>query len=209
MSISLPQAAPEESSPPRRPARAIVHLAAPAGISVATLVALTIVIEWGWGHPERFGSVDAYRAVMDAAVLARIGPAFLSAIIVYPVMRLRGASMGWAALGAVSSALAFGLFGALLALRFFPPGQALYYALNPMVVAAIGSQVAWSAVAEIFVRWRVAGRAGLRDRRLWVAVSVVALAGFALLYVGVIWDGGRHWFYVWIRGFMMLFGTGQ
>ena len=209
MSISTPQASPDQSAGSSDTSRRLLYVAAPAVISIVTLLALTALIEWGSGHPERFNSVGAYRAFMDVAVLARFGPAFLSAIIVYPAMRLRGASIGWAGWGAASSAIAFGLVSAVLALRFFPPAQALYYALNPMVVAALGSQVAFSALAEVFVRWRRHGRAGLRNPRLWAIVIAVATAGFALCYVGVIWDGGRHWFYVWIRGFMLFFGNGQ
>lgn len=189
--------------------RHMLRIATPALISITTLIVLTVVITWGWGQPDRFGSVEAYRGVMDLAVLARLGPAFMSGVVVYPAMRLRGAGIGWAAAGAVASALAFGVIGALQALTFFPPAQAAYYVINPMVVGAIGSQLAWCAVTEPFVRWRRGGVSALTSVRLWVIVTAVAVGGFALLYIGVIWDGGRHWFYVWIRGFMFLFGTGQ
>jgi len=189
----------------RRP----LHIAAPAIISVSTIVVLTLVIIWGWGQPERFSSDGVYRAVMDFAVLARLGPVFLSGLIVWPAMRLRGASLVWASLGALSSAVAFGVIGAIGSLTFFPPAQAAYYVLNPMVVAAIGSQIGCSALGEVFVRWRRGGRAALRSVRLWAVALPVGFAGFALFYVGVIWDGGSHWFYLWIRGFMLIFGTGQ
>ena len=188
--------------------RSAWFIAAPALISVGTIVALTLLITWGWGHPERFGSETLYRGVMDAAVLLRLGPVFMSGIIVWPAMRLRGASIGWAALGTVSSAVAFGVIGALQALTFFPPLQAAYYVLNPMVVGAIGSQIGWMAVGEVFVRWRRGGLAAITPRLLLI-VAPIAVVGFTLFYIGVIWDGGRHWFYVWIRGFMALFGTGQ
>lgn len=193
-----------------RPAKARpLHIAAPAIISVATIVVLTLVITWGWGQPERFSSDGVYRTVMNFAVLARLGPVYLAAIIVWPVMRLRGASMPWAAVGALASALAFGVIGAIGSLTYFPPGQAAYYILNPMVIAAIGSQVGCSAIGELYVRWRRGGRAALRHWRLWAVVLPIGAAGFVLFYVGVIWDGGSHWFYLWIRGFMVLFGTGQ
>lgn len=185
------------------------HVAAPAIISVVTLVVLTLVIAWGWGQPERFGSETIYRAVMNFAVFARLGPVYLSAIIVWPAMRLRGASMPWATVGALSSAIAYGVIGSIQQLTFFVPAQAAYYVLNPMVIGAIGSQVALSALGEVFVRWRQQDHAALRSWRFWLGVIAVAVAGFAFLYVGVIWDGGRHWFYIWIRGFMLMFGSGQ
>jgi len=184
------------------------HIGVPAVISVITIVILTLAISRGWGQPERFSSVDVYRAVMNVAVMARLGPIFMAGIIVYPAMRLRGASIGWAGVGAVSSALAFGVISGVQALTFFPPAQAAYYVINPMVVAAIGSQIGCSAIGEIFVRWR-RDPASLRSARFWLLTIAVAFMGFALFYVGVIWDGGQHWFYVWIRGFMLLFGTGQ
>lgn len=185
------------------------RIATPAIISVATLLVLTVVVDRLWGRPEAFPSVSTYRSVMDAAVLLRVGPAFLSALIVWPAMRLRGATIGWAAIGSLSSAVAFGVLGTLQALTFFPPAQAAYYAINPMVVGAIGSQIGWCALGEVFVRWRRGGRAALRQRRLWAVVMPVALAGFTLFYVGVVWDGGRHWFYIWMQGFTLLFGAGQ
>ena len=58
--------------------RSAWFIAAPALISVGTIVALTILITWGWGQPERFGSETLYRGVMDAAVLLRLGPVFMS-----------------------------------------------------------------------------------------------------------------------------------
>lgn len=188
--------------------RSAWSIAAPAIISVATLVVLTLVIAWGWGQPNRFGSESAYRAVMDAAVLLRLGPIFMSGILVWPTMRLRGAPIRWAAVGTIASAIAFGVIGAIQALTFFPPLQAAYYVFNPMVIGAIGSQIGWMAVGEVFVRWRQGGRAALTPR-LFAILGPLAIAGFSMFYIGVIWDGGRHWFYVWIRGFMALFGTGQ
>lgn len=180
--------------------------AVPAFISLATLVLLTLIITWGWGEPERLGV--AYRWVMDAAVFLRLGPVFMSGIIVWPAMRLRGASIPWAAAGTIASAVAFGIIGAFQALTFFPPLQAAYYSFNPMVIGAIGAQVGWMAVGELFVRWRQGGVRAISARVLAIAAPL-AVVGFTLFYVGVIWDGGRHWFYVWIRGFMWLFGTGQ
>ena len=185
------------------------HVAVPALISVATIIVLTMVITWGWGQPERFGPDAVYRAVMNFAVLARLGPVFLAAIVVWPAMRLRGASMPWAAVGSLSSAITFGIIGATGSLTYFPPAQAAYYVFNPMVVAAIGSQIGCSVLGEVYVRWRLGGLSALRTWRLWAVAIPIAVAGFTLMYVGVIWDGGSHWFYLWIRGFMALFGTGQ
>jgi hypothetical protein len=183
-------------------------IAAPAIISVATFLVLTLVVTWGWGEPTRFWSESGYRNVMDASVLLRLGPIYLSGFVVWPVMRLRGATIPWAALGTAASPLAFGIVGAMGALTFFPPAQAAYYALNPMVIAAMGSAVGAGAVGEVFVRWRQRGRLAMTPRAL-VLAAVIASAGFGLFYIGVIWDGGRHWFYLWIRGFMILFGTGR
>ena len=182
------------------------HIAVPALISVVSLLVITLAVDRSWGDPQRFPSVGAYRSFMDALVLLRVGPAFLSALVVWPAMRLRGASMGWAAVGAVSSAVAFGLLGGIQALTFFPPAQAAYYVINPMVVGAIGSQIGCCALGEVFVRWR---RGGLRQWRFWVVAALVAAGGFSLFYLAIVWDGGRHWFYIWMQGFTLLFGTGQ
>lgn len=183
-------------------------IAVPPAISLVTLIVLSLVITVGWGAPERFLSEATYRGMMDAAVLLRLGPVFFSGLLVWPAMRLRGASVPWAIIGTLSSAVAFGVIGAIGALMFFPVAQALYYIANPMVVAAVGAQVGWIAVGEVIVRWR-RGELSALTTRMWIGLVALAGAGFLLLYAGVIWDGGRHVFYVWIRGFMWIFGTGQ
>lgn len=185
-----------------------MHVAAPALISLLTLLALTAAISWGVGHPERFPSPAVYDAALSAATLARLGPVFFSGLLVWPAMRLRGASMMWSVAGTLVTPVAFAVLSAVGQLTYFPPAQAAYYVLNPMVVAALGAQCAWAAAGEVFVRWRWAGSTGVPGRPLAVALAV-ALCGFALLYTGVIWDGGKHMFYLWMSGYTALFGTGQ
>jgi hypothetical protein len=116
--------------------------------------------------------------------------------------------MKWAAVGTLATPVAFAVLSAVGHLTYFPPAEAAYYALNPIVLGALGAQCAWAAVGEVFVRWRRGGRAALTAPMLLVAGAVVLL-GLGLLYAGVIWDGGKHVFYLWMTGFTAIFGTGQ
>lgn len=188
--------------------RASLHVAAPALISVLTLLALTAVISWGVGHPERFLSPAVYDATLSAATLARLGPIFFSGLLVCPAMRLRGATMKWSLAGTFVTPAVFALLSGVGQLRYFPPAEAAYYIVNPMFVAAFGAQCAWAAAGEMFVRWRRAGWGDVSGRPLVVAL-MIAICGLALLYTGVIWDGGKHMFYLWMSGYTALFGTGQ
>jgi len=185
-----------------------VTVGVPAAISVGTLLVLTLVIGWGAGHPERFPSDATYDAILSGATLLRLGPVFFSGLIIWPVMRRRGASVGLAAVGTLASPVAFAVLSALGQLTYFPPAEAAYYGLNPVIVAALGGQCAAGAAMEVVARWRRWVPAPLTARAVAAAATVVVL-GLAVLYAGVIWDGGKHMFYLWMSGYTALFGTGQ
>ena len=182
--------------------RHALHLAAPAIVSVATYLALDLVLAARAGRPEDFWSVDGYRLTMNLAVLLRMGPLFFSGLVVWPAMRARGAPWWGSTLGILATPLAFAVVSGIRATAFFPPLEAAYYATNPVVVGAIGAQVATAGIGALLWRWR---RPGGRSRWSWGAAAAIAL-GLLTTFVAVQWDGGQHLFYPWILGYRALFG---
>jgi hypothetical protein len=166
----------------------------PAVISVATFLIIDLALVSLVGRP--WG--PTYPLSMDALILARMGPLFFSGLIVWPAMRARGATRGQALLGIWSTPIAFAVASAWRAADFFPPLEAAYYATNPMVVGALGAQLASAGVGALaWTLWRA-------RRWSWPAFTG-AIIGTAVAVVAVLWDGGQHLFYPWVQVYGQLF----
>ena len=180
-----------------------LHLGVPAAISVVTFLAIDLVLAGLVGRP--WG--PAYPVTMDALVLLRMGPLFFSGLIVWPAMRARGATRAQATIGILATPVAFAIVSGWRAAAFFPPLEAAYYATNPIVIGAIGAQVASAGVGALaYPIWRARRARTISSSRWswWPVVAVVA--GTALTVFAVIWDGGQHLFYPWVLLYGRLFG---
>lgn len=187
------------------------HVAVPALISVAALLVIDLVIASLAGRP--WG--PAYPLTMDALVILRMGPLFFSGLVVWPAMRARGATRAQAVAGILATPLAFAIASGWRAADFFPPLEAAYYATNPIVIGAIGSQVSSAGAGALaYALWRARARAHRPSPSLagdpgtgrsWGPI-VAIVAGTALTVFAVIWDGGQHLFYPWVLLYGRLFG---
>lgn len=180
-------------------ARRTWSIAMPAAISVAAFLVIDLLLAALAGRP--WG--PAYPITLDALVLLRMGPVFFSGLIVWPVMRARGATRAQAVLGILATPVAFAIVSGWRAAAFFPPLEAAYYATNPLVVGALGAQVSSAGCgALLYAVWRTRS-----VRKGWSWTPVVAIiAGTAVTLVAVIWDGGQHLFYPWVLLYGRLFG---
>lgn len=195
----------DASTPAPAQVRHALYLAAPAIVSVATYIVLDLVLAARAGQPGDFWSVDGYRLTMNLAVLLRMGPLFFSGLVVWPAMRARGAPWWGCALGILATPLAFAAVSGIRAAAFFPPLEAAYYATNPVVVGAIGAQVATAGIGALVWRWHAAGwRSPPPGWWSWGAVIAI-VTGLLTTFVAVQWDGGQHLFYPWILVYRALF----
>lgn len=179
------------------------HLAAPAAISVATFLAIDLVLAALVGRP--WG--PAYPVTMDALILLRMGPLFFSGLIVWPAMRARGATRTLAMIGILATPVVFAIVSGWRAAAFFPPLEAAYYATNPIVIGAIGAQVSSAGVGALaYGLWRARRTRTTSSSRWswWPAVAIVA--GTGLTVFAVLWDGGQHLFYPWVLLYGRIFG---
>lgn len=170
------------------------------------IVALaSAVIALGAGKPEAFGSVDVYRAVLNAAVLLRMFGMFIAVVLVWWELRMRGALRGVLALAVVSGPLVYAVLAFFNSLSFFPPAEAAYYMVNPLAVASLGSQVGFASLVEVL--WRGAGkrRGRWQGRALTGGVLAGLVGGFAVLYLAVLHAGGTTGFYLFGAGYRLLF----
>lgn len=157
------------------------------------------------GKPEMFPSVDAYRLVLNAAVLLRIFGMFLAVVLVWWELRIRHAGRGPLVVAVVSGPVTYAVTEAFRMLSFFPGPEAAYYMVNPLTVAALGSQIATAGLVETL--WRVAGKGRGRWQGpvvTWRLLLVIG-GGLAVLYFAVLHAGGTTGFYIFNAGYRWLF----
>lgn len=179
----------------------VLLTAIPAIIVVKADVAIALLA----GRPEVFPSVSAYRVVLNFEAVLRFFGVFVAVLCVWAVLRSHRAPRWVLALAILAGPLAYAVTEFFRAQAFFPPDQAAYYAVNPIFVGAVGSQVACAAVAEVLWRWSGRRRGINRGRVVSWPLVATAVVGWAILYVAVLWDGGIHWFYVYQQGYKALF----
>lgn len=157
------------------------------------------------GKPEALPSVDVYRAVLNAAVLLRFFGMFLAVVLVWWELRSRGAGRALLAVAVLSGPITYAIIEAFRMLSFFTAPEAVYYLVNPLTIAAMGSQVATAGLVEAL--WRVAGRRHGRwpGRVLTWGLLTAVGGGLGVLYVAVLHAGGTTGFYIFNAGYRWLF----
>ncbi len=170
----------------------------------AILVVLASVFVGSFaGHPDRLGG--AYALLMNLGVLLRGFGMFVAVLVVWGPLRSRRASRPILALALLSGPLAYGVVAAIGASGYFPLGQAAYYGVNPMTIAAIAAQCAVAALGESLWRaWSL--RQGRSEGRpvTW-RLAAVFVGGLATVFFTVLYDGGVPFFYIYQSGYMLLF----
>lgn len=171
----------------------------------ALIVAGTSFLVGGFaGRWESFGSVGGYQAVMNLGVLARFFGMFVAVIAVWGVLRSRSAPQWLLGLAIVSGPIAYSVSAFWGAAQFFPIGEAAYYAVNPMAVAAVAGQCAMAGVGEGVWRWRSHRRGNSAPALSW-RIAAVVVVGLLVVFVTVLWQGGVPYFYWYQRGYLLLF----
>ena len=155
------------------------------------------------GRYETLGA--AYGPLLNSGVLLRAFGMFASVVLVWGALRSRGASHGLLAAAILSGPIAYGIVAAIGALDYFPPGQAAYYGINPLFIASIAGQCAAAGIAEVVWRWWSRRRGRDVGRPVTWGVAAVVVAGLAAVFFTVLYQGGVPFFYVYQRGYLLLF----
>lgn len=172
----------------------------------AVIVLVTTALSAGLaGHPYALGEPRTYQIVMNVAVLARFFGMFVAVALVWGSLRSRQSPNWLLSVAVLSGPIAYAFTAALSAQQFFPLGQSLYYGINPMFVASVGSQCAIAALAEM--GWRAWRRARQRttDPAVTWRLVVVAVGGLLVLFLTVLWQGGVPYFFWYQQGYLFLF----
>lgn len=172
-------------------------------VPAAIVLVASIFVKVFAGRYEVLGS--AYAPLLNGGVLLRAFGMFASVVLVWGTLRSRGASRGVLALAILSGPVAYGVTAAIDALAYFPAGQAAYYGINPIAIATVAGQCAAAAVAEVAWRWWSRRRGRETGSPVTWRIATVFGAGLLTVFFTVLYQGGVPFFYVYQRGYMLLF----
>lgn len=175
--------------------------------SVPGLIVLVchLVLARGVGDVDSFGSVELYRTVMNAAALGRFFGLFVAVALVWGWLRSWRASRAILAIAILSGPVVYAVTAVLDVIGYFPVGQAMYYAVNPLTIAGIGAQTGTAALCEAGWRWWRRRRGEQTAPVVTVGLVATALIGYAVLYFAVIFRGGVAYFFIYQQGYVLLF----
>lgn len=178
-------------------------------VALALVPGVVVFVCWlvlrGAGDVESFGSVDTYRVVMNVAALGRFFGLFAAVLLVWGLLRARAAPRWVMALALLSGPAVYAVTAVAGVIGYFPIGEALYYGVNPLTIAGIGSQIGWAVLAEMAWRWRGRRRGNWKGAVATPALVAAGVLGFSLLFFTVIYRGGVAFFFVYQQGYEALF----
>lgn len=174
-------------------------------LPVAIPLAIWLLLHLVTRDPGWIRDPQAYRSFMNVGHVLLYAAYALSALVLYPVLYFRGASLPERVLGCYVAPLAYVTKEVIRVNQYFTVGESLYYVLTSIIMGGLLLQVGFIGAGELISRL-------LYRRRFGVAVQVVTwqpLAGIAVaagaLYVMLVWDGGVHYFYLFQEGYKLLF----
>jgi hypothetical protein len=173
----------------------------PVSVPLLTWLVLHLVTrDAGW-----IGDPQAYRLFMNAGHVLLYAAYALSAVVLYPVLYFRGASLPERVLGCYVTPLAYVVKEVIRVNQYFTVGESLFYVLTSIVMGGLFIQVGLIGAGEIISRLLYRRKFGVPVRVFtWQPLASMAVAVGAL-YVMLLWDGGVHYFYLFQEGYKLLF----
>lgn len=174
-------------------------------IPASTLLGLSALFFGISVNLEGIENAGIYRLAMNGVHLMLFICVAFGSLFIYPWMFIRGASLAERIFGSLITPLAFVAKELIRVREFFTWGEALYYALSPVLLLLLIGQVGLMGLAELVCR-AMGNRRAVSARRVVSFGPVVAiLAALAALYVILLWGMGVHWFYIYMQGYKALF----
>ena len=173
----------------------------PVAIPLVTWFLLHLVTR----DPSWIRDPQAYRLFMNAGHVLLYAAYALSALVLYPVLYFRGASLPERVLGCYVTPLAYVVKEVIRVNQYFTVGESLFYVLTSIIMGGLFIQVGLIGAGELISRLLYRRRFGIPVRVLtWQPLAGIAVAAGALS-VMLLWDGGVHYFYVFQEGYKLLF----
>jgi hypothetical protein len=137
------------------------------------------------------------------ALVPYVASLLLGAAAVYPAMRRRGAGIAVAAVGGFVVPILWIAKECWAMARLYTPGEAAYYALNPVALGLVTAAAVQMAAAELVVRRVRTGRWSFRNGAGLVLATIAVAAG---VVAGAIrHTGPTAVFWAYVQGHRRLF----
>lgn len=150
------------------------------------------------------GAAGLGRAVAGAVYFASVA---LGALVVYPVARLRGASLGERVLACATTPFLWATGACVRLSVSHPLAECLYWYLNPLNLWLGMFLLFEMGVAEMGCRV-VLNRRGSALRVAAPGAVAAALGGLGLAVAAFAWGRGENFYVLFLAGYRALFGTG-
>jgi len=174
---------------------------APAGMVALTMVAALVVYNNAWRIEHRV----LHQLVANVFAWVLFSSIGIGACLVYPMAYARGASLGERVAAALATPLIWTLKEVVRVTATFTWTEALYFALNPLVIVVFTSAAAEMGLCEILCRW-ARKRKGEAIKAAPYPAVLALCGGLTIALVIFTWGFGVHAFYVFQEGYKALFG---
>ncbi len=174
-------------------------------IPAASLLGLSALLFAVTFSLEGIKNTETYRLAMNGVHLLLFVSVAFGSLFIYPWMFFKGASRAERVFGSLITPLVFVAKEVVRVREFFTWGEALYYALSPVMLLLLIGQAGLMGLAELVCR-TVGKRRAVSARGVVSFGPVFAiLAALAGLYIFLLWGMGVHWFYIYMQGYKALF----
>jgi len=173
----------------------------PTSIVLITWIVSTFV----YWNSSKVGSAGLHYLLADASGILMFLSIGFGSILIYPMAYFRGASTAERIAASLVTPIIWIIKEEIRVSEFFTLGKTLYYALNQLHVMVILGSFGLMAACEIACRMIVRKRTGNQIKIVTafpVSAMVIALIAF---YCSLLWEGGVHWFYFFVRVYRAIF----
>jgi len=177
----------------------------PAGVALGVWVLLNVLT----GHLGWFGNGNVYR-IAAAILYPLLGITIVAgSLFVYSIMYVRGAPIRERIIWSCIVPVVYILKEIWRVSAFFSVGESFYYALAPVPLGLLFSQIGFLCLGEIFWRWR--DKKSGKELRIFTAGPASGLVFWLItLYFMLLWGSlsdtpGSNWFYLYMEGYKALF----
>ncbi len=173
----------------------------PTSIVLITWIASTLV----YWNSAKVGSASLHYFLADASGIVMFLSIGFGSLLIYPMAYFRGASATERIVASLVTPIIWIIKEEIRVSLYFTLGKTLYYALNQLHVMVILGSLGLMGACEIICRIIFKGRTGEQVKvvtALPISAMVISLIAF---YCSLIWEGGVHWFYFFVRVYRAIF----
>ncbi|MBN1636743.1 MAG: hypothetical protein JW920_09520 [Deltaproteobacteria bacterium] len=173
----------------------------PAAV-VLVVMALSFIV---YGSAWRIDSYALHRFVSHLSAVVLFISIGFGPLLVYPVAYFRGAGVGERIYASLIPPIIWLVKELIRVSEFFTFGETMYFIFNPLNIMIFIGAFGLMALSELFCRRSMKKRTGKPEKVITVLPVFAICTAIAGLYIFMIWGGGVHMFYIYMKVYKALF----